>query len=66
MAYVISLIVTCISTAVDIENLLPEEHNSEDNDKLVDGLAQDILGHGGGDEGRGATVRFSKHIQGVP
>jgi len=50
----------CISSAVNVEDPLAEEHDAEDDDELVDCLPEDVLGHGGGDEGRGSPVGFSE------
>ena len=49
---------TCISTTLDIEHLVSVEEDAEDHRELVEALTQDVLGHGGGDEGRGPAVRF--------
>ena len=49
---------TCISTTLDIEHLVSVEEDAEDHRELVEALTQDVLGHGGGDEGRGPAVGF--------
>ena len=54
----LTLYFTCISTTLDIEHLVSVEEDAEDHRELVEALTQDVLGHGGGDEGRGPAVRF--------
>ena len=54
----LTLYSTCISTTLDIEHLVSVEEDAEDHRELVEALTQDVLGHGGGDEGRGPAVGF--------
>ena len=54
----LTLYPTCISTTLDIEHLVSVEEDAEDHRELVEALTQDVLGHGGGDEGRGPAVGF--------
>ena len=53
-------IFTCSSATVDIEQLLTIEEDTKHHSQLVEGLAEDILGHGGGYQRRGSAVRFSQ------
>ncbi len=44
---------------VDVEKLRSSEEDGENDGKLVDGVANDVLHHGARDEGLGAAVRLT-------
>ena len=51
-------LLTCSPAAFDVKHLVSVEEDPEYDGELVEALAQNVLGHGGGDQGRGPAWQW--------